>query len=284
MSNHLLVCLSDIHAGSSVAICPPDGIELDDGGWYRPSMAQVWIWEHFTLAIQTALELAAAHNAEVTLAVNGDMVDGFHHPRSNAQYISPLESHHVRLAHKVLTHACEQLKPDAIHATRGTGAHVGKAGTLEEGLARVLRTDGWPMVEDPDTGQITSHARRYMVDGLLVDQRHHGRQGQRSHTRGPYLRWYAQDIEMECRLDNERPPDLALRSHYHIYGDSGRDHRWTTRVIALPCLQLATEYTHRIAAERLADVGILAILIRGGKETLYPMIAKPARPSIVGAA
>lgn len=283
MSSHLLVCISDIHAGSSVAICPPDGIELDDGGWYTPSQAQVWIWEHFTFAVAAALEIAKANDATVTLAVNGDAVDGFHHPKSNAQYISPLESHHVRLAHRVLTHAFTELRPRAVHMTRGTGAHVGKAGTLEEGLARVLRTDGWPMVEDPDNGQVTSHARRYMVDGLLIDQRHHGRQGQRAHTRGPYLRWYAQDIEMECRLDNERPPDLALRSHYHVYGDSGRDHRWSTRVIALPCLQLATEFTHRIAAERLADTGILAIMIRDGKETLYPMIAKPARPTVVGA-
>jgi len=284
VSNHLLVCISDIHAGSSVAICPEEGIELDDGGWYRPSPAQVWIWEHYRISIAAAHELALANAADITLAINGDAVDGFHHPRSNAQYISSLESHHVRLAHRVITHACTNLKPRRIHMTRGTGAHVGKAGTLEEGLARVLRADGWPMWEDPDTGQVTSQARRYMVDGLLIDQRHHGRQGQRAHTRGPYLRLYAQDIEMECRLDDERPPDLALRSHYHVYGDSGRDHRWRTRLIALPCLQLATEYTHRIAAERLADVGILAILIRDGKETLYPMIAKPARPTIVEAA
>jgi hypothetical protein len=279
MSKHVLVCLSDIHAGSSVAICPPEGIDHDDGGRYLPSRAQTWIWDHYISAIAEAKRIA--RGAPVTIAVNGDCVDGFHHPSSNAQYVSPLESVHVRIAHRVLTHAFDALKPAAIHATRGTGAHVGKAATLENGLFRVLRSDGHPIIDDPDTEQVTSYHRRYEIDGLLIDQRHHGRMGQRAHTRGPYLRWYAQDIEMEHRLDGERPPDIALRSHYHVYGDSGRDYRWRTRVVALPAMQLATEFVHRIASERLASIGIVVIVIRDGREDVIPLLARVARPAII---
>lgn len=281
--NHLLVGMSDIHGGSSVAICPPEGMELDDGGRYEPSPAQVWVWEHYMGALAEVKALKKALKpASVTVAVNGDCVDGFHHPKSNAQFISALESHHVRIAHRVLVECFHALKPDAIHFTRGTGSHTGKASTLEEGLARVMKND-YPVVQDPDTKQWTSYARRYDIGGLRIDQTHHGRVGQRAHTRGPYLRLYAQDIELEHRLDGERPPDIALRSHYHIYGDSGRDHRWRTRVIALPALQLATEFTHRIAATRLADIGIVAIVIRDGREEVIPMLAKPTRPSVVAA-
>jgi len=282
VSTHLLVEVCDIHGGGSTAICPPEGFETDDGGRQLPSRAQVWIWEHFMAALGEIKALKRRlRPASMVVGVNGDAVDGFHHPRSNAQYMSPLESHHVRLAHRVLTEAFTALRPDAVHMTRGTGAHVGKAGTLEEGLARVLRGEGWPMIADPDTGQVTSYARRFELGGLLIDQRHHGRMGQRAHTRGPYARWYAQDIEMEHRLDDDRPPDLVLRSHLHVYEDSGRGHRWKTRVISLPCLQLATEYTHRIAAERLADIGIVAIVIRDGREEVIPFLAKPGRPTVI---
>jgi len=281
---HLIVMVADVHGGSTVAICQPEGFQLDDGGWYKPSKAQCWIWNHYVKAIGEVAALAKEEGADVTLAVNGDMTDGLHHLNTNAQYTSAMDSHHVRTANRVLVHAFTELRPVAIHMTRGTGAHVGKGGSLEEGLARVLRDKGFPLVEDPDTGQVTSYRRRYEVGGLLIDQAHHGRMGQRAHTRNPYLLYYAQDIEFEARDDKERPPDIAIRSHAHLYGDSGRPYKRVTRLIATPCLQLATEFVHRIAAERLADVGIAACMIRDGRDEVIPFIAAPRRPTIIRSA
>lgn len=276
----LLVVVEDIHGGSNVAVCPPGGMELDDGQTIMPSKAQRWLWKKYKWAWRQAQDLKAEINADTTvLAINGDMVDGNHHGTS--QIATPLESFHVRVAHKCLTYALEQIRPDQIHMTRGTGAHVGKAGTLEEGLARVLRDQGWPLIEDPDTAQVTSYHRRYELGGLLVDQRHHGLMGRKAHTRGPYMRYYAQEIELEHRLDEERPPDLALRAHNHIYGDSGRDHRWKTRVIAGPCWQLMTEYSHRKPFEALPSIGIYAVVIRDGRDEVVPFLAKPDRPTVV---
>lgn len=281
---HLIVVVADVHGGSSIAICQPEGFQLDDGGWYLPSKAQRWIWNYYVKAIGEAKKLAKEEGAEVTLAVNGDMTDGLHHLHTNAQYTSALDSHHVRTASRVLVHAIEELRPVAVHMTRGTGAHVGKGASLEEGLARVLREKGYPMIEDPDTGQVTSYRRRYEVGGLLIDQTHHGRMGQRNHTRNPYLIYYAQDIEFEARDDGDRPPDIAIRSHNHIYGESGRPYKRITRLIATPCLQLATEHTHRLAVERMADIGIVMTLIRDGRDEVIPLIAKPKRPTIIRSA
>ena len=140
------------------------------------------------------------------------------------------------------------------------------------------------MVEDPDTGQVTSYWRRYEIGGLLIDQRHHGRMGQRAHTRGPYMRWYAQDIELEHRLDGERPPDIAVRAHNHIYGDSGRVHRWKTRVIAQGCWILSTEYSHRRSYESLPSIGMVAIVIRDGRDEVIPLLHQPSRPTVVRSA
>lgn len=276
----VLVVEQDFHGGSNIAICHPDGIELDDGGYYTPSRAQTWLWDRREMLLRDVRRIIDREKPDrVVYALNGDMVDGNHH--GTPQIVSPLESMHVRIAHKVITRGMELVQPCEVHMTRGTQAHVGKAATLEEGLARVLREEGYPMVEDPDTGQVTSYHRRYMLGGLLIDQRHHGRMGQRAHTRGPYMRWYAQDIELEHRLDGERPPDLALRAHNHTYGDSFRDHRWITRVVAGPCWQLATEYSHRRAYESLPSIGLYVVVIRDGRDEVIPLLAKPERPTTI---
>ena len=38
--------VSDVHAGSAVALCPPQ-VPLDDGGMYCASKAQSWLWENW---------------------------------------------------------------------------------------------------------------------------------------------------------------------------------------------------------------------------------------------
>ena len=40
----ILRVTSDLHAGSTVALCPPK-VQLDDGGKYEASKAQLWLWE-----------------------------------------------------------------------------------------------------------------------------------------------------------------------------------------------------------------------------------------------
>ena len=34
---HIVVCVGDTHCGSTVGLCPPEGLELDDEGLYLPS-------------------------------------------------------------------------------------------------------------------------------------------------------------------------------------------------------------------------------------------------------
>lgn len=39
-----LIVFSDSHCGCRLALCPPDGIYLDDGGRYLPSAFQKKLW------------------------------------------------------------------------------------------------------------------------------------------------------------------------------------------------------------------------------------------------
>ena len=47
---HIVVCAGDIHCGSTVGLCPPEGLELDDGGMYEPNKSQRWLWDNWEKA------------------------------------------------------------------------------------------------------------------------------------------------------------------------------------------------------------------------------------------
>jgi hypothetical protein len=41
----ILAVVSDLHLNSTVALCPPEGVTLDDGGTSEPSRLQRWLWD-----------------------------------------------------------------------------------------------------------------------------------------------------------------------------------------------------------------------------------------------
>ena len=281
MGTHLITAMGDLHAGGSTAICPPEGIELDDGGFMTPNKIQTWLYECWRDCwdVQFRALYELHRPARLTFVANGDLIEGHHH---NSPQASPLVGQHFRAAHKLLETGPLVYKPDYIHFIRGTEAHVGRVGELEEGLARTLKAEGHNVVEDPDTGQASSFWRRIVADGVRLDVRHHGRAGFRAHTRGSLERYYSQDIELEHYLDGVEPPHLAIRSHNHRYMDSGKSHKWTTRLVGLPCWQAMTSYAHRITAESLSDVGIVCFIVKDGRLLEpEPVLYKFDRPTEV---
>jgi len=273
--NHLVVFLGDTHCGSTVGLCPEEGLELDDGGWYQPNKSQIWLWHNWLDAWKRVKKMRG-RKQKLHIVVNGDAIDGDHH--RTAQIASRLTGIHIACFLESMRIPLA-LKPDSIHIIRGTAAHVGESGNTEEGIARALKSQGWPVVGDPDTGQMSSYWRKVTIGDVDFDVKHHGRMGRRAHTKGPYMRWYAQDICFNYMMDGLTPPDIAIRSHFHQFADSGKIHKIKTRAIALPAWQLATEYVHRVA-ESMADVGLVCVSIKDGKEySVEPILYAPERPT-----
>jgi len=289
---HIIAVCGDLHCGSTVGLCPPEGLELDDGGMYEPSDAQNWLWHCWESAWKTAKKVIG--KKKFTLVINGDAIDGDHH--RTAQIASPLTGLHVHCALESLRVPLA-LKPKEVHVIRGTPSHVGRSGDAEEGIARALKGQLWPIIKDPDTGTMSSYRRRIDVEGVRLDVAHHGRMGQRAHTVRGYANLYGFDIWAERMLEayqamlvsedplkefNERrPPDIAVRSHNHRYMDSGYDHRGVTRVVSMPAWQFATEYVHRIAAESLADIGIVLLICDEGRIEVMPILFNAERSSVL---
>ncbi len=258
----LLAVVSDVHAGGTTAVCPAE-ITLDDGGKYTASKAQNWLWECWLDYWRKVETQRAALNADLVVLFNGDAVEGHHHKTTqvasgnpNAQAAIWTEVIRVPLA----------LKPKHIVMTRGTAAHVGESACAEERIADGLRRDKRPIVSDVATGAASLWHWYADIAGVRIDATHHGRIGQREHTRASQLALYAHDVHLSYTKRGELPPHLAFRGHNHKFADSYD--ACAPRVIATGAWQLGTGHVHKVAPDSIADIGGAICVIRDGAYTV----------------
>lgn len=274
MSSTLIAVVSDIHAGSTVALCPPS-IDLDDGGSYQPSKAQKWLWQNWLAFWSRVEKVRDKEQAKLYQVFNGDMTDGNHH--GTTQILSGNSSVQAHVVNKCMDVPLD-LRPDKMWVIRGTEAHVGKSAEGEEKIADGLRKNKNPIVKDLDTGRSSHWHAKMEIDGVRLDFAHHGRMGQRPWTEQNIVNLLAFQIWVEHHRREEPPPHLAVRSHLHRFADTAGAHG--TRVIQTPAWQLHTAFTHKVVTESMADVGGVIILIRDGVLSVEPVIFKPKSPTV----
>lgn len=279
MPTHIIVACGDQHCGSTVGLMHPNGVYHDDGLHISPSKYQRWLWEKHEEFLDKVEQIRASEPDSVLHYWNtGDLVDGDHH--NTTQIVGRAQGMHVSVARDVLEKGVLALEPDYVHIMRGTPSHVGAESGLEKGVAQLIEDAGHKLVRDHDTGSLTWRILRAEIGGVTFDVRHHGRAGQREHTRRSYQSIYAFDIWASYTTTGAEAPDIAVRSHKHKFMDSGYDHRGVTRAVATPAWQLATEYVHKLAIESLADIGGVVFVCRNGECSVKPILFTPERPKI----
>jgi hypothetical protein len=246
-------------------------VKLQDGGTYHPSRVQEWTWQCWESFWADAAAMRRAANARLALLIDGDSQDGDHH--GTTQIISGNLETQAYLAERVFG-VPVRLRPERSYVVLGTEAHTGPGGSADSAIARHLKCD-----RDPDTDQWATLHLRTELNGMVLDVRHHGRTGTRPHTAGSALANLSFHIWAEHKLRDARVPDLAIRAHKHVFGDSGQGSK--PRVVAMPAWQLKTSFGHQIAAESLADIGGVLVLIQpGGKFEVFPKLYSPALPPL----
>lgn len=254
MSRDVWAIVSDLHCGSTLGLCHPEGVALDDGGRYMPSREQMKLWDcwaDYWKAVKDHLKFGD----RLILAINGDLVDGDHH--RTTQIVTgnlPATQHNIALS--VLSVPLS-LRPRSIVVVRGTEAHVGGSAAYEERLASELEA-----VPDVATG-VRAHWHFQSVSrGTLLDFAHHGRLGQRPWTKMTGPATLAAQIIMAAAKHGSPVPKYAFRSHYHQWADSGDN--YACRVVQMAGWQLSTAFVHRIAAGSLPEVGGMILTCEDG--------------------
>lgn len=271
----VLAITSDLHAGSTVALCPPE-ITLDDDGTYKASKAQSWMWECWNDFWKQVAEARKEYGGPLYQLFNGDLVDGNHH--GTTQILSGNPNAQAAVVNECLAIPLAQ-KPDKIWIVRGTDAHVGQSACSEERIADGLRRDKRPVEPNTQTGTASHwHAKLHLFDRWRLDFAHHGRVGTRPWTKPNVVMNLAAEIFMDHAKEdfekNRQPtaPHIAIRSHMHQFVDTGNAH--PTRVIQTPAWQLATSFINRIAVGKVGEVGGVIVVIREDRLEVIPKLYK----------
>jgi len=267
----VLLLASDLHCGSTVAVCPPEGVRLDDGGEYHPSKPQQWLWWCWEQLMRRAKETVAATKGDLWVVLNGDLVDGDHH--KTTQIISGNPEAQSYVAGRVFG-LVRDLKPKRLLVVRGTEAHTGNSGSAEEGIAKSLGAE-----RDPETQLWSRWHLRLRVHGKLCDIQHHGRGlGKLPHTKQNGANSLAWRVWSAYAERGREAPALVVRSHLHQFADSYGAHR-QTRGLFLPSFQLKTAFVHKVAADEIADVGgVIVVVEPDGRMAVTPVLFEPDPP------
>lgn len=273
MGKIVLAVTSDLHCGSTVAVCSDEPVPLDDGATYNPSKAQLWLWDCWHEFWARVADVRTEHKAKLFQEYNGDLVDGGRHHLTE-QAISGLASIEADVIGKTLAVPLA-LKPDNIAIIRGTETHAGPSGNREESLARRLSDQGYPVYREPATGNHSHYHLRTTICDTYVSFTHHGKMGRMPHTKPNPVLSLARQIASAHTDRGELPPKIAFRSHFHQHVDTGS--LQPVRVIQTCAWQLHTAFTHKVVPESLADIGGHIVVFDGKDFEVEHVLFKPKR-------
>ena len=273
-----LVVISDTHCGCGVGLCPSGGVQLDEGGRYKPSRLQRKLWAYWRQFWDDFVP-AATRGEPYVVVFNGDAIDGVHH-NSTTQITHNLKDQ-VAIAYEVLAPVVEACEGRYYHI-RGTEAHVGKSAATEEGLAKAL--GAIPNQE----GQYARYDLWKKVGPKRVHFLHHiGTTGSQAYESTAVYRELIESF-VEAARWRDVPPDVIVRSHRHRNlkieapsGDmaGGKDETGTSMAIVTPAWQGKTPFVWKIPGGRLAQPQWGGVVIRWHDNELYTRtkVWSPAR-------
>jgi hypothetical protein len=239
---------------------------LDDGGTYRSSKGQRWLWRNWLSFWDDVSTDAEKHKATVWTVFNGDLVDvnGKH---MTSQTISQNDADVFRMAIDTLEPALDI--SERVFVIRGTAAHVRSSASMEEKVACDIGAEKcgdqyswWELLLE--------------CEGVLYDIRHHGPLGRLPHTRGNALNRRA--VELMLLYAGRRMPDVGVQNHNHHFSTSSDE--YPIKIYAQPAWQLKTEFATRIGVVEPADIGGMYFVNAKGE---YDPVVKRYKPEAVRA-
>jgi hypothetical protein len=258
-----LVIVSDTHSGCRLALCPPEGVALDDGGRYTPSEFQRKMWTMWMEFWQEWVP-RTTHGEPFDMVHNGDAIDGVHH--NSTTQISHNFEDQLRIAELVLAPVVAQCHASGGHyyQIRGTAAHVGQSSVYEEMLGKRLGA-----VPSPE-GQYARYDLWKRVGDALVHLMHHvGVTSSSAHEASAVNAELTAEYVEAARWGHE-PPDFVIRSHRHrsIAVDMNSSKGYAAAIVT-PGWQGKTPFAWKVAGARISEPQFGGLLIRQGDEEFH---------------
>ncbi len=204
-----LAIISDIHAGSTKAILPPDFHTLE-GQPVGQSIIQKWLWQcwgigHAWLADQTGLDPYA-------LVLNGDLTEGNHH--ATKEIWSPEAGDHSKAATEILEPLA--IRAAKTYVVRGTECHTA---SHEISVAKRIGAE-----LNPEHGQPFWDRLDLQMAGVQISIRHHFPATSRVYLEASQHSIQLGNAQLEAMRAGETPPKIIVGAHRHRTGHYTDDH------------------------------------------------------------
>jgi len=203
MAIRLLAIISDIHAGSTRAILPPNFVTIE-GQPVGQSEIQKWLWTAWTAGHGWLDRLT--DGAEYALVLNGDLTEGNHH--HTKEIVSPENGDHAKAAVEIL--APVAAKATKTYVVLGTECHTG---LHEVSIARSIGAE-----ENPDTGQPYWDRLALNIAGIQITVRHHFPATSRAYLEASQHSIQMGNAQVEAMRAGEVPPRILIGAHRHRTG------------------------------------------------------------------
>ena len=259
----LVVLFSDTHPNSKVGLFAPPGLEDEDGVRHLPSEAQLQLWEWWLDFWQWVKGMIKEYDAECYVVLVGDGADDNKHSKYGLVTLN--KKLIVQLS--VDVHKPAREVADWFFVLRGTPAHVGEYGELEEMVAEKLEAEKSPL------GMWSWWWLDLLVADVLINAEHHPQ----TNSRRPWTHAAQRQGAMvfyDYASTGDRVPDVAVRGHSHGFDDSGIAVK--PRTIYLWPWQLTTAFGHRLGLH-ITPVGGIALLCKDGQYQVFERSYRPER-------
>lgn len=261
MTDTVIAIHSDLHVGSSVAVCPLKW-NLLEGGTFRASPGQRILhrqWVKSAKNVRTLLN-EGDQRKRLVIVINGEPIDGDHH--ESHQLITKVKTEQLEMAISLLDEWLQivEYNPqsgDCIYLVRGTsahekGEHLNVIGRDFDGVVP-YRKDSSPTTKD---GRYYHDKLRRRVNGKLFDIAHHGfGVGSKAWLKSNTIRWWLISMYFEALEEGMPIPDYVIRSHNHVYTFDRYKDMWGC---VTPSWQLKTNFGYKVAANNhLNTIGMI---------------------------
>jgi hypothetical protein len=248
--------ISDIHAGSTKAILPPNFQTLE-GQPIGQSSLQRWLWEGWTAGRQWLQ--AKAGPDPLAKVLNGDVTEGNHH--GTKEIWSPEVGDHSKAAVETLEPLVDDT-PGPVFMVRGTECHTA---SHEISVGRRLGCELNPEHGEPYWDRLTLD-----ICGKRISVRHHFPATSRVHLEASQYSIQFGNAVLEANRMGERTPDIIVGAHRHRPGHWSDGHGMT---IVTGAWQVLTRHGYKVVPDGRPNPRIYHLDFRNVEPGALPFIS-----------
>lgn len=254
----VVVLLSDLHCGSSLAIMPPEFTDSEDRT-HRQNPVQKIIWGVWREFVDTFIPSVVGDDA-FALVVNGDAIEGVHH--GGAQCITQDPAEHSAMAYECLREVAEKANCRRVFLTEGTECHTrGSENRLGSMLGAV-----------PPAGSKGRYCHKELmlrVNGCAAGFWHHMPTSQREYLSASQLSIQWGNSWISRTANGFEGAKVVCAAHRHVFG------QWTDgkgMMVVTPSWQARTRFGHKVVPGVVEGFGGVVLDWRGRPSGSLPRV------------